>query len=43
VKQKVTLKNKKLGRQINGNFNDVSSADEKKNITVETLLKTIKR
>jgi hypothetical protein len=28
VKQKVALKDKKLRRQINGKFNDISSADE---------------
>jgi hypothetical protein len=30
VKQKVTLKDKKLGTQINGKFNDISTADENK-------------
>jgi hypothetical protein len=30
VQQKVALKNKKLTPQINGKFNDISSADENK-------------
>jgi hypothetical protein len=30
VKQKVALKDKKLRTQINGKFNDISSADENK-------------
>jgi hypothetical protein len=30
VKQKVALKDKKIRTQINGKFNDISSADENK-------------
>jgi hypothetical protein len=30
VNQKVALKDKKLGTQINGKFNDINSADENK-------------
>jgi hypothetical protein len=47
VKQKVDLNDKKLRTQINGKYNDISSADEnnnnKKNITVEHLLKKYKK
>jgi hypothetical protein len=46
VKQKVALKHKKrLRTQINGKFNEISSADENKqqNRIVEPLFKTYKK
>jgi hypothetical protein len=39
----VFLKEKKLGTQINGKFNDVSSSDENKKITIEPLFKNYKK
>jgi hypothetical protein len=34
---------KKLKLQINGKFNDISSADENKNVTVEPLFENYER
>jgi hypothetical protein len=45
VKLKVALKDNKNLEQIDGKFNDISSADENKykNITVEPLFKNYKK
>jgi hypothetical protein len=44
VRQIIALKDKKLRTQINGKFNDISIADESKNISLYSLyLKIIKR
>jgi hypothetical protein len=44
-KQKVALKGKKLRTQVNGNFDNMNSADENKykNISVEPLFKNYKK
>jgi hypothetical protein len=45
VKQQLVVKDKKLRSQINGKFNDMSSADESiyQNITVEPLFKNYEK
>jgi hypothetical protein len=43
VKQKIALKDKETDTQINGEFNDVGSADENKKITVEPLFKNYQK
>jgi hypothetical protein len=43
MEKKVALKDKKLRKQINGEFSNIGSADEKKNITIEPSFKNYKK